>query len=127
MWGESERPAILPKTKGSGIMVSDFVEEYGGYLKLSPDELDHAKSKYPNIEPAARRRLEYGAEKEANEQLYVAIFPIGLAIVSWGRSGMQPTLLMSSMGLHTPLCGSLTRAAVTESLMTLLSNRAKFS
>ena len=40
MWGESERPAILPKTKGSGIMVSDFVEEYGGYLKLSPEELD---------------------------------------------------------------------------------------
>ena len=24
MWGESEWPAILPKTKGSGIMVSDF-------------------------------------------------------------------------------------------------------
>ena len=94
MWGESERPAILPKTKGSGIMVSDFVEEYGGYLKLSPEELDHAKSKYPNIEPAARRLLEYGAVKEG----------IGLAIVSWGRSGMQPTLLMSSMGLHTPLC-----------------------
>ena len=45
MWGESEQPAILPKTKGSGIMVSDFVEEYGGYLKLSPEELDHAKSK----------------------------------------------------------------------------------
>ena len=64
MWGESERPAILPKTKGSGIMVSDFVEEYGGYLKLSPEELDHAKSKYPNIEPAAQRLLEYGAEKE---------------------------------------------------------------
>jgi hypothetical protein len=64
MRGESERPAILPKTKGSGIMVSDFVEEYGGYLKLSPEELDDAKSKYPNIEIAARRLLEYGAEKE---------------------------------------------------------------
>ena len=32
MWGESERPpAILPK---SGIMVSDFVEEHGVFLKL---------------------------------------------------------------------------------------------
>lgn len=30
MWGEEERLAILPKTKGSGIMVSDFVEEHGG-------------------------------------------------------------------------------------------------
>ena len=31
MWGESKQPAILPKTKGSGIMVSDFVEEHGGF------------------------------------------------------------------------------------------------
>ena len=64
MWGESERPAILPKTKGSGIMVSDFVEEHGGYLKLSPVELVQAKRTYPNIQPAARRLLEYGAERE---------------------------------------------------------------
>ena len=64
MWGESERPAILPKTKGSGIMVSDFVEEHGGYLKLLPDEVDEAKSQYPNIKPDARSLLEYGAEKE---------------------------------------------------------------
>ena len=35
MWGEDDRPAILPKTKGSGIMVSDFVEEHGGYLKVT--------------------------------------------------------------------------------------------
>ena len=63
MWGESERPAILPKTKGSGIMVSDFVEEHGEYLKLLPDEVE-AKSQYPNIKPDARSLLEYGAEKE---------------------------------------------------------------
>ena len=64
MWGESERPAILPKTKGSRIMVSDFVEEHGGYLKLSPAELVQAKRKYPNIQPAAQHLLEYGAERE---------------------------------------------------------------
>ena len=64
MWGESERPAILPKTKGSGIMVSDFVEEHGGFLKLLPDELERAKLQYPDIQPAARQLLEYGAEKE---------------------------------------------------------------
>ena len=33
MWGEEERPAILPKTKGSGIMVSDFVEEHNVFFK----------------------------------------------------------------------------------------------
>lgn len=34
MWGVTERPAILPKTKGSGIMVSDLVEEHGGQCGL---------------------------------------------------------------------------------------------
>ena len=38
MWREENRPAILPKTKGSGIMVSDFVEEHGEFLKLKDEE-----------------------------------------------------------------------------------------
>ena len=45
MWGESEWQAILPKTKGSGIMVSDFVEENGGFIELSPEAFKSAKSK----------------------------------------------------------------------------------
>ena len=53
MWGESERLAILPKTKGSGIMVSDFVEEHREFLQLSSAELIEVKGKCPNIEPAA--------------------------------------------------------------------------
>ena len=64
MWGESKRPAILPKTKGSGIMESDFVEERGQYLKLTPGEFESAKEQYPSIEPNAQCLLEYGAEKE---------------------------------------------------------------
>ena len=128
MWGESERPAILPKTKGSGIMVSDFVKEYGGYLKLSPEELDHAKSQYPYIEPAARRLLEYGAEKEgywtSDRFMEQKRKGIGLAIASWSRSGMQQILQMSNTGPRTPLCDSLTKAAATKSLMNSLSNQA---
>ena len=42
MWRIDDNPAILPKTKGSGIMVSDFMEEHGGYLRLSEDEFDAA-------------------------------------------------------------------------------------
>ena len=34
------------------------------YSQLSPEELYCARSKYPNIQPAGRRLLEYGAEKE---------------------------------------------------------------
>ena len=45
-------------------MVSDFVEEYGGYLQLSLEEFEHAQRRYPDITPAARRLLEFGADKE---------------------------------------------------------------
>lgn len=38
MWGEEERPAILPKTNGSGVMVSDVVDGHEGYLKLSDEQ-----------------------------------------------------------------------------------------
>ena len=37
MWGEEERPALLPKTEGSGLMVSDFVDELDGFLKHSDE------------------------------------------------------------------------------------------
>ena len=33
-WGEEEKPALLLKTKGSGLMVSDFIEEHNGHLHL---------------------------------------------------------------------------------------------
>ena len=48
MWGESEWPVFLPKTKRRGIKVSDFVEDHGGFLKLLPEELGRAKSNTKN-------------------------------------------------------------------------------
>ena len=63
MWGTDDNPAILPKTKGSGIMVSDFVE-HGGYLHLLEDELGAAAEIDPNFPYEARQLLEYGAERE---------------------------------------------------------------
>ena len=42
----------------------DFVEERGGYLRLTDEELEQAKEDYPSIVPVARRLLEYGADKE---------------------------------------------------------------
>ena len=111
MWGESERPAILPKTKGSGIMVSDFVEEHGGYLKLLPDEVDEAKSQYPNIKPTLGAYLSMVLKKD-----------IGPVNDSWTKSAMP---LTTNIGLHTPLCGSLIRAVATKSSMNLLSKQAR--
>lgn len=64
MWGEDDHPALLPKTKGSGIMVSDFVEEHDGYLAFTPEEHHAAKAKSPSIPQSARVLFEYGADKE---------------------------------------------------------------
>ena len=66
MWREEDRPAILPKTKGSGIMVSEFVEKHGGCLQHTDAELVLAKERFPDIKLSARQLLEYGDNKEGH-------------------------------------------------------------
>ena len=34
---------LRPKSKGAGIMVSDFIEEHNGYLHLSDEEYERSK------------------------------------------------------------------------------------
>ena len=63
MWGEEERPALLPKTKGSGLMVSDFIDEHDGFLRLSEQEHQQAKAVNPSIQQQARVVFEYGSER----------------------------------------------------------------
>ena len=47
MWWEEEKPALLPKMKGSGVMVSDFEDEHGGYLCLIDEQFVLAKVDNP--------------------------------------------------------------------------------
>ena len=42
MWGEE---ALKPKIRGSGIMVSDFVNEHDGYLRLTNEQYKEANLK----------------------------------------------------------------------------------
>ena len=64
-WGEKDNFAIKPKSKGSGIMISDFIDEVNGYLQLSDTEYSLAKDKYGNnIKKEAREYLEYGESRE---------------------------------------------------------------
>ena len=52
MWAAEGQPIIQSKTRGSGIMVSDFIDEHSGYLKLSDDEHSLAKAsdpEFPNV------------------------------------------------------------------------------
>jgi hypothetical protein len=62
--GGGRKTSNFSKDEGEWIMVSDFVEEHGGYLRLTDEELEQAKEDYPSSVPVAQRLLEYGADKE---------------------------------------------------------------
>ena len=49
-WGEKGQIFLRKKGRGAGIMISDFIEEYDGYLRTTNNE--------------ARMKIEYGAEKD---------------------------------------------------------------
>ena len=56
---------LIPKSKGTGIMVSDCISEKIGYLHLTNEEYEGAKCKYLELKQKfAREFLEYGESKE---------------------------------------------------------------
>ena len=64
LWAEKGTNVMRPKSKGSGIMVSDFIDERNGYLELTQEEYEQAKQKDPSIRKHARQLLEYGEARE---------------------------------------------------------------
>ena len=52
------------KSRGCGIMVSDFISENLGYLQLTQEEYDEAKQSNPTIRKHACETLECGEGKE---------------------------------------------------------------
>jgi len=46
-------------------MVSDFIEEYNGYLRFDDKEYETVKCIYPNVKKEARFFLKYGADSES--------------------------------------------------------------
>jgi len=48
------------KPKGAVIMVSDFIDEYNGFLALTDEQFKEAKKSNPSIKKYAREFLEYG-------------------------------------------------------------------
>ena len=64
LWAEKGTSIMRPKSKGNGIMVSDFISEQHGYLQLTQEEYDEAKKTDPTIRKHARQTLEYGEGKE---------------------------------------------------------------
>ena len=64
MWASDDTPVLQPKTKGYGIMVSDFIDQHSGFLRLTDEEHALATAANPDFPKTARTLLEYGADKE---------------------------------------------------------------
>ena len=50
---------VRPKGKGQGIMVSDFIDEFSGYLLLTDEEHRAVQREYPFCPKEARRITEH--------------------------------------------------------------------
>ena len=60
MWAKDNYPALLPKTKGSRIMVANFVDVYNGYPAPSPDE----QAMHPTTATTSKHSLNTGMTKK---------------------------------------------------------------
>ena len=63
-WGLKGTKMMKPKSRGSGIMVSDFVDDHNGFLVLTKEEYEVAKRMNPRAKMYARQFFEYGENKE---------------------------------------------------------------
>ena len=76
LWAEKGTTVIRPKSKGSGIMLSDFIEERNVFLCSTDEEYERAKALNSSAKKYARTLLEYG------ESIGMVI---GLQINLWPR------------------------------------------
>ena len=63
-WGVKGTKVMKPKSRGAGIMTSDFIDEHSGFLSLTDEEYECAKQVNPSAKKYARRFLEYGENRE---------------------------------------------------------------
>ena len=63
-WGYKSDKIMKHKSKGAGIMISDFVDEHNGFLAFSDDEYSRVKTTDPDLPKYARAFLEYGEARE---------------------------------------------------------------
>ena len=59
-WGYKGEKMMKPKSKGAGIMVSDFVDQHPGFLAFSSEQYERVKETDPDFPMYAREFLEYG-------------------------------------------------------------------
>ena len=84
MWALEDQSCIRPKNRGSGLMVSDFIDEYNGCLRLTDEEYALAQVTHPNIQQVARTILRYGENRDGywNSEKFILQFRSAVEIAS---------------------------------------------
>ena len=103
-WTENGRMKLKPKGPGRGIMISDFVDEHEGFLRLSDEDLQ-----------GSNREIHHSSKVQGSSLLLgKAMKDTGRTIIFWIMLRMPSRLQLSSTHpLHTTSCLFLTRAAIT--------------
>ena len=114
MWGVKGQKVIKPKSKGAGIMVSDFIDEFNGFLALTDEEYEQAKASNPGMKKYAREFLEYGETREGywTRDRFVAQMEKAVEIAEvkypkssgWRRVGFRPQQLPCRYGRRRVGC-----------------------
>ena len=63
-WTENGRMKLKPKGQGRGIMISDFVDEHNGYLRLSDEDFARYSKEDPSLKQTARQQIIIGHGNE---------------------------------------------------------------
>ena len=64
-WTEKGKEPLLPKGKGQGLMVSDFIDEHKGFLQLTEEQHKVAKEEHDrDFQRYAREVLHLGQQNE---------------------------------------------------------------
>ena len=66
-------------------MISDFIDEHGGYLHLSPEEHEIAKFTKPDLPNKARVAFKFGAQGDGywNNELFMAQVKTAMSIAEF--------------------------------------------
>ena len=104
---------LVPKSRGAGIMISDFISEEDGYLCLTDEEFAVGREKYPQLKQFARRSI---------LSMGRTVTVIGLQIASSSSSRTLSKLLSASIPVNkgTKSFVYLTIQAVMECTETML-------
>ncbi len=82
MWKDATMQVIKPKGRGSGIMVSDFIEERDGYLALSDSMFQAISEVDPSVPQSARVLFEYGKNRDGywNSELFINQMKVAIKV-----------------------------------------------